>query len=449
MAQLAVEMTGDEAKLFRSLQNIIGQQKRVKEGFDKVGAAGAKAGKSGEKAFGDKAVVSLQKFAAALLAIQAGAEKVRSTMQKVREESEKAGRSLIDASAGRRAFISISGGDPKKFREISQVAQNLRVTQGLTPQQANDLTFQLFSAGVQKDAALFAQLGDIGFKPTEGVSSVQKLQSVFGKGAGAAGAGTAEQILNKLIIAAEASPVGPGRIAGQATTAATSFAAIGGSDEALLAMGAVLIKSFKNAESSFQRIKSLSSQIFKKGELIDFEPGKELRGIELIQNLSRLGREGRLRTESGDVVDAKKFLGEVNAVEALKAFEKRESEILALRQQLIESETTDSRTLRRNISIAQGDTALNREKFLRIAQQKRKVTEETDLGEQFLQTQSLEEREDQITREKNRGKSFGEIRNIIERQGRATERAFRGEAGFAASRETNVPATQTEPFGGH
>ena len=440
MAQLAVEMTGDEAKLFRSLQKVDQQTSKVRKGFDKVARAGKAAGKTTEKAFGAQSVASLQKFGAALIAIQAGAAKVKALMQGIREEADKAGKSLILASGGRRALISIAGGRQERFNELTTISRKLRREQGLTPQQANNLTFQLASAGLEDKPNLFAGLADIGFEPTAGIASVQKLQSVFGKGGGAKGAGTAEQILNKLILAAEGSPVGPGQIATQATTAATSFANIGGSDEALLAMGAVMIKSFKSAEASFQRIKSLSSQIFKKGELIDFEEGKELKGIELIQNLSRLGREGRLQTESGEVVDVKKFLGEVNAIEALKSFEKREAEILGLRRTLIESEGTDADTLRRNLEIAGGDPILSKEKGLRRAQQRKLVGEEQDLGQLNIKAAALEERESAIAREQNKGRFAAEFFNFFGDLNRAAERTVVGDETFIQARQTNIPA---------
>jgi len=47
--QIVVEMTGQEAKLWQSLQKVIGQQNKVEGGFKKIGTA---AGAAGTKATG-------------------------------------------------------------------------------------------------------------------------------------------------------------------------------------------------------------------------------------------------------------------------------------------------------------------------------------------------------------------------------------------------------------
>lgn len=448
MATLNVEMTGDEAKLFRSLQKIVGQQNKMKKGFEDVEKSGKKAGDATEKSFGQKAIKGLADFAAGLNIIKSGHDKILSVMKEIRAESEKAGKGLLEARETRAQLIQVAGGNQQEFQRLVAISNQLRTTQGLTAVQANRLTFQAKSAGLEQDVQFFGRLGEIGFEPTAGIEAVQKLQAAFGVG-GATGAGTSQQIINKLLEAAAQSPVGAAEIARAASTASAAFANIGGSDEGLLALGAVFSETFKSPEAANQRIKSLATQLFKKSDQIDFQGTEPLKGLDLISNLSELGKQGRLTDEGGNVVDVKKFLGEANALEAVKAFETQKKEIQGIRERLLEADRLQGGgILSRSLEIAASDPTLRTINQSAIDKQKRLVGEQGDLGITALRAQSLQDRGSTLRREANQGKTGEEFFNFFGDRFEDVERTFKTERGFVESRQTFVPKEQVEAFGG-
>jgi len=64
MAQVVVEMSSDEAKLYRGMQRIIEQQNKLDRGNKKVQQSGKQAGKEQEQAFGPRAAGQLANYAA-------------------------------------------------------------------------------------------------------------------------------------------------------------------------------------------------------------------------------------------------------------------------------------------------------------------------------------------------------------------------------------------------
>ena len=69
MSQFVVEMTGDEAKLFKAFQKIVDQQKKVDEGNKKLERSSNKAATASKK-IGDEGVKSSDKMSAGLVRVQ-------------------------------------------------------------------------------------------------------------------------------------------------------------------------------------------------------------------------------------------------------------------------------------------------------------------------------------------------------------------------------------------
>ena len=72
MAQVVVEMSSDEAKLYRGMQRIIDQQKKLDQGNKKVKQSAKDTGKESEKTFGPAGAGHLKSYLAGIVSITAG-----------------------------------------------------------------------------------------------------------------------------------------------------------------------------------------------------------------------------------------------------------------------------------------------------------------------------------------------------------------------------------------
>jgi len=391
MAQVVVEMTGKEAQLWQSFQRIVQQQTKVEGGFKKVAKAGKtagkdvkRAGKDSKDAFGGDTLSALTAYVGGLLSAGAAIGTIVKGLRAVREMQQGAGQRITDEVSGRRALLQLAP-TTERFEFLKAEATRMRTQYGYTPAKGHRITFAAESAGQVQNLDLYAQLKDINFDAEAGVEAVQKIHANFGgAGAGRTGGGTARQILNKIMAAAGPSPVQAEKFARASSIAATSWGGIVGQDETLLAALSALAVPFKTPEQAAQVIKSLSAQLAKKRHLIDLSGGYEnLGGMELISALDWLGEEGRLKSESGEVVDVRKFLGEMNAIEAHRQFGMQWDVIQKnLRNiELAESQTgTDKGLLAKRFAMAEEDTNLASVKAAEIAEQQLNVVEEVKYG---------------------------------------------------------------------
>lgn len=121
MAQIAVEMTSDEAKLWRGFQRIVGQQKKMEQGFQRVHRRGQQAGSALTGTFG-AAGRSLLTYAGTILSVGTAISGLRtkyaSWLENIREisrESELASKQLV-------AFAALQEGGTKAARVRQAVA---------------------------------------------------------------------------------------------------------------------------------------------------------------------------------------------------------------------------------------------------------------------------------------------------------------------------------------
>ena len=329
-ANVQFVVDADTAKAVNGFLKIVDTQKETEHGFKKIDRAADRSIKNMARGFGQRATSGLKSYAVGLLGVAAAANAATAAVRDMARERNQAGQRITNSIEGRRALIQIAG-NQAEFEELKDFAKGLRTKHGYGEVEAYRATFQAGSAGERfltpQSMKLLGELRRMNISPTEGISSAQKLQSGFGgTGAGEAGAGNFRQIMNKLLAAAGKSPEKVGAIASSASTASVSWANIGGTDEELLAMGAVLSKPFKTPEAGFERIKSLSSQLVRKRSRINFK-GEALEGLELVQALPRLAREGRLLSEGGEPMKLSKFVGEANAMEAVSALGKLDKQV--------------------------------------------------------------------------------------------------------------------------
>jgi hypothetical protein len=398
-----VEMTSDEAQLLRGLQRLAQQQSRVEQGFNKIQRSGQSSAQQ---------VTRLFQAVAGSYAVTQAISQLKQVMEDLDRVGREASQRIAESQGGRRTLYQIAAPGTEEGKRNVEAAERLRAEYGLQGEEAYRLVEKAASAGPQfmqqKTLDMLATLKELAFQPAQAVEAAQKLQSAFGgAGPGETGAGTVEQIVNKVLAAAGPSPVNAEEIARAMATAAVPFKQIGGQDEALLAFGGVLTESYKSAEAGAEKLKSLSDQLLKKKDRIQLEPGQVLPGgIELIAKLPQYAREGRLRGEGGEVEDLTKWLGESNAIQAMEQFRVREKDIRA-RLQLITTAERGTGTTRDELASrlqeVRKDTQLQAIKHKEVWEERRQLIEE----EKYAPTQALAKslRDELVTDLEQRGRS--------------------------------------------
>lgn len=397
---IVVEMTGEEAKLFRAFEKIVDQQKKMEGGLDKISAKSRKAGKDSEEAFGGKALGSLKSYVAGVVSLTAVLGTVSKMLAEIQAVATGAGQRITDEASGRRALVQVSGGDQAMFRRLVGTAEGLR-RGGMGAAEAYRTTFQAGSGGERflRDAGTIGRLREIGFAPEAGIESAVKLQAAFG---GERGAGDTRQIIDKILAAAGPSPVMADEIARAMSVAGPSFAQLGGQDEELLAMLAVMAEPFKTPEAASQKIKALADQLVKKRDLIGDKGAAGMSAMELIQNLERFGAEGKLRTEGGKRADVTKFLGETSAIQALYQYGQQRAQIEARTAEVYAAQAAlpGEGLLAKGFRVAEQDPMLAAVTIAEKARQRMQISEEDRLAAPNRLAQALIDERQATARER-------------------------------------------------
>ncbi|MFH1268666.1 MAG: hypothetical protein ABIK89_23315 [Planctomycetota bacterium] len=325
---MAVEMTGDEVRLWQSLQKIVHQQAKVEQGFDKIGRTGKDAGKKTEDGFGGAALSKLQRYAMGVLSISTALAGVSTALSEIRRMADAAGSRIIDAESGKAALTRLAK-DAKDREALIAGAERLRTERGLEPAEAYKLTeaARLAGPGVEAQVDLFAQLKPLGYDPKTAMAAAGRLPEWFGgEGAGTAGAGTPRQILNKLIAAAGTGQ-DPTEIASAAANMGKAWASAGGQDEELLALLGGFAKPYGGAEAAGAGVKSLADHIAKNRDLIRVQGVEEMGAMDILRNLGQWEQEGKLRTKGGAKIRIEDFLGNAEAKYAYDQYQVQRADI--------------------------------------------------------------------------------------------------------------------------
>jgi hypothetical protein len=221
--------------------------------------------------------------------------------------------------------------------------------------------------------------------------------------------------LNQILAAAGPSPVAAQDIAKASASASASFKAIGGRPSSLLGAGAVLSEQFKSPEESFQRIKTLSDQLFKKRARI--QGADDLQGLELIRALPRLAEEGRLRSAGGEKQRLTKFLGEAGALQAIEALTNRsdkvQQRITSIRQARGEAGTEDA-PIRQALRTILSDPKASATAGKQQAEQRSKVAKENRLATGRLLLQNFRQARDAALRRQGSSEAFIQLSQFAE-----------------------------------
>lgn len=326
MSKVVVEMTADEAGLFRAMGRIVGQQRKMEDGFGKIKNKSKDAGRASDDAFGSKALGQLKGFAAGFFSLSTAVGMVTSALQKMSQARNDASQRLSDA------FPDLG--------ELAQLAENpdalianarhiFRSGGAPTLGQAAQLEFALQSAGeadFRETAIGIGRTGLFGDVPRL-MESAGAVRAAFtekesgdfeaiiskGLGGGSIATGKVDQLLFGVSRAsATAAQLG---LSDEEAIAATSALSVplGSSEVAGTFLNSLLTSLAEQGGFEGQSLKQMLAKV--SSQKMDFPQLKEAFGrTEAIKALDVL-------TRNGDLYD--QALSQVNEAQANQALRRR------------------------------------------------------------------------------------------------------------------------------
>lgn len=424
MANVVLEMTGDDVKAFRSLskleakvQELEGKLReagvkggaagdKIAGGADRAGTSLDKAGKSGREAFGDSALRTLTGYIGGVASLGAAVALVNKALEETKRVANEAGQRVGQAFGDTIRLLQVST-SPQEYEGLMAEVRKLRTTAGIDQSAAAQAVFLAKSAGVTGDLGTFAKLSRIGLPLDAAIGGYQKTMANFPK------AGSVPEVINTWLAAAASSPVGAGEMAKGMTQMGAPWAAIGGSNEEALAALAVMSKVFKSPDVAAERIGSLAMKVGnlrERGQLgfgewslptgafskVSFpspiglaadqirrlrglSPVSELGGTELINALPGLAALGATRGPTGERQGLAQWLGDAGAITAAQQFVVQRRDIAATRRDIDAARAATGKSgdlLDNMLSIFASRPELANELAARTAEQKTQITQE-------------------------------------------------------------------------
>jgi len=222
MAKNTIVWTGDAADAVRSVEEL---KNRVVDLEDKLKRATA-AGQGGLKGMAREAAGMVMQF----VSVGAVISQVTAALRAMREERAQAAEGARGIEEARGALAQLAGGDPAQLERMYTAASASRA-QGLSPELAYNLQWQLEIAGMQADRDLYAGLYPKVADPAQLVGGIRTIR----RSMGAAETGTTREVLNKLMAAAAPSPITIEQFGPAMAAVASGGSALGYSDEDLMA----------------------------------------------------------------------------------------------------------------------------------------------------------------------------------------------------------------------
>ena len=334
MATQIVMLTGDEARLLRSLDRVIKKESQIGQGIDR----GSKKGQTAYQKFGKSASREIAKVATAYAGVQKAIQLVIDLNERVIATNKEAFSSIKGTKDGDRRLIQVAK-DSADFKRLREKADSLSSNHGLDRNAARGLVFSARSGGFENAVDFIASNEQI-IDVDEQARVATKLPKLF-TGSGL----TPQQAINATLAGARESELDFSQISKSLPQAAEGGRIVGASPAELIATQSVLSSLFKSQDTSADRIKLLATKL----GLDDRTSGKGLLGgVAALQNLP--------------AADRKKFLGDSQELNvAFKAFadslERIKDQIPKVQQAIDKTGTAESITARRR-AIAESDPKL-------------------------------------------------------------------------------------------
>jgi len=297
---VAVELTGDEASLWRAQQRVIEQAAKLEKGYTRVAKSAGRASKAQTASFGAAGVTKLARYLAGVVSITAALGVVRKGLTDIRDVKLQAAGTVGTEEEGLKRLLQISGGSTAKFESFKTTARQLQVERGIEPAEALKLVFEGISLGLSN-----AEVRDAGkFK-----GFAKDISPLLQAGAGIRAAfgeealgGKLDSVVNALLAGAEASKVDVTQLSSSVLGPAQSVKKLGGTageTVAAVATAAVALKSVEEAETAIGRLADVlvKDRRFKGKGLVE--------SVEILAGLTERQREQVI----GDNVRARRGAG--------------------------------------------------------------------------------------------------------------------------------------------
>lgn len=167
MAQVLVELSGDEAKLLASYRKTEEAQRKMDQGLKEMGKSAKKAGEESEQAFGTRATQSLRNYLGSMVSMGGAATVFWQSMQRARQETQQAINEVNGLSEARRRLLQVSQGGSRDVEAQNLKAEGLAVKYGISRTEARNLLFGARSESYVGSEDLIARLARANFASVE------------------------------------------------------------------------------------------------------------------------------------------------------------------------------------------------------------------------------------------------------------------------------------------
>lgn len=318
MSQVVVEMSSDEAKLFRGVEKLVAQQAKLEGKFKATGAAAKGAGKKGEEAAkGTESSLastagSIATYAAGWLSVSAVIGTATRALREHAQVSEEALSSFGQQFEGRQKLRQVAT-STKDFNALQSQADRLAVEHGTFQfgrREAAELVFSARSEGFNADE--FAALSEI-VDPRAAAVAAGQVPKLFG------GKLTARESVGTALVAAGESRLNFEELTKSLPKLAGSATQAGASPEEALAVASVLASKFESGDTAGTRIGGLSAKLAQARSFESKDPEMQakirgLSGIGILAAVDQLSADDELRAEFEG--GSKELFEAINAIQS-------------------------------------------------------------------------------------------------------------------------------------
>ena len=318
--KVTFEAIAEVSNMVREFKKVEDVQDRV-EAKTKTGKKHADAWGGSMKSMAASGVVSMVKWAGGIATVTTVIKGATAALALQRSEQEKLVAAQRDGIDSRTKLAQIAD-SPEQLASFIKRAENLREKTGTDKTSAFDAVFAAVSTGHAEDTEVdeVALKGiKIAINPEKLINTVSQLQKIYGEN----NISIAEAV-NMLLIGAKDSVKNVDEFAGAAGQLFLPFQRIGGT--ASEAMGWASQIAGLNPDKTatvIEQGKTLSNELANKRANI--KDGGELTGLELVDNLARLEKEGKIQDDKGQKTTIDKLLGDVAYVGYLGYLANKES----------------------------------------------------------------------------------------------------------------------------
>lgn len=328
--KVTFELSADEAKAVRAFMRVEDREKKLEERTKALAEKTKKMNQAGRKGTRDW-TAELKTMALGYIGVGTAIGMARKALEDLNKESKDAAEGLKGNEFAGGKLAQMSGGDPKKMKQMMGQVRKTIDTTGMPFAKAAGLQATLESVGLSDKRELFAKMYGV----VEDPSLMAKNVSIVKAAMGEKETGSAENILNKMFAASHKSNVMIDKFSPGLSAAAQQAKSIGTTDEELMAAIAISSNALTSPSTAGEQVGALSTAFARRG----IESG----GI--MKNVTDLSAKGLSQAE------LIKYLGGEQAFQGYQSLLGQKKEVLDLKSHLdkVDRETGKNRDLTKNI----------------------------------------------------------------------------------------------------